>query len=217
MGEVLTRTERLSHGSILKFVRHQLSVSWCLACLLDFDCALWLPLDCCTRPARVPGCFFWVQDFLKRSSTSEPSGCAWDQSYGNIEGTLPRAGLTSAICSQWNAADLAPCSAFSPRGRFFGDLWAPFMFTLFNGGDFCRPPVAPGWGRGGRRPPPMPTLIAYSAARGLLVVGLVFCNVVTPSPWQLPVLLRCGWRSYARIPEPMCLFFGRLKHAGTVP
>ena len=53
-----------------------------------------------------------------------------------IEGTLRRAGLTSAICSQWNAADLAPCSAFSARGRFYGDLWAPFMFTLFNGGDF---------------------------------------------------------------------------------
>ena len=66
----------------------------------------------------------------------------------------------------------------------------PFMFLVFNGGDFIGRLLA-GLEPWRSRPPPMGTLIAYSALRGLVVIGLVFCNVVTPSPWQLPVLLRC--------------------------
>jgi equilibrative nucleoside transporter 1/2/3 len=70
-----------------------------------------------------------------------------------------------------------------------GDLFVPFIFLVFNVGDFCGRLLAglPPWRT---RPPRMAFLIAYSAARALLVVGLVFCNVVTASLWQLPVLLK---------------------------
>lgn len=38
----------------------------------------------------------------------------------------------------------------------------------------------------------MSLLIIYSAMRGVLLVGLVLCHIITPNPWQLPVLLRCA-------------------------
>jgi hypothetical protein len=63
------------------------------------------------------------------------------------------------------------------------------MFLVFNGGDFIGRLLA-GVEPWRSTPPRMATLIGYSLARILVVVGLVFCNVVTPSPWSLPVLLR---------------------------
>ena len=41
---------------------------------------------------------------------------------------LCTSGLTSAICSQSNPADVAPCNTYSPHGRFFG---APFCLQTF--------------------------------------------------------------------------------------
>ena len=74
--------------------------------------------------------------------------------------------------------------------RGAGDLFVPFMFLVFNGGDIIGRLLA-GVEPWRSRPPPMRSLITYSALRGLVVIGLVLCNVVTPAPWQLPVLLRC--------------------------
>ncbi|KAK9906501.1 hypothetical protein WJX75_002983 [Coccomyxa subellipsoidea] len=98
-------------------------------------------------------------------------------------------GVTSAMCSRWNKASVAPCDPYSSRGRFFGDLFVPFIFLVFNAGDFLGR-LAAGLEPWRSRAPPMAFLITYSAARALLVGGLVLCNVVTAAPWQLPVLLK---------------------------
>lgn len=63
------------------------------------------------------------------------------------------------------------------------------MFLVFNFGDFTGRWLA-GLKPWRDNPPPMPFLIVYSCARALLVAALLFCNVVTASPWQLPVLLK---------------------------
>lgn len=70
-----------------------------------------------------------------------------------------------------------------------GDLFVPFIFLVFNAGDFLGR-LAAGLEPWRSKAPPMAFLIAYSAARALLVGGLVLCNVVTAAPWQLPVLLK---------------------------
>ncbi|CAL8462533.1 g2066 [Coccomyxa elongata] len=98
-------------------------------------------------------------------------------------------GVTSAMCSRYNRASVAPCNTYSSRGRFFGDLFVPFIFLVFNAGDFLGR-LAAGLEPWRSKAPPMAFLIAYSAARALLVGGLVLCNVVTAAPWQLPVLLK---------------------------
>ncbi|EIE23913.1 hypothetical protein COCSUDRAFT_62444 [Coccomyxa subellipsoidea C-169] len=98
-------------------------------------------------------------------------------------------GVTSAMCSRWNKADIAPCESYSSKGRFFGDLFVPFIFLVFNAGDFVGR-LAAGLEPWRSQAPPMAFLIVYSAARALIVGGLVLCNVVTAAPWQLPVLLK---------------------------
>ena len=65
----------------------------------------------------------------------------------------------------------------------------PVMFLAFNAGDVSGR-LAAGLEPWRSRAPPMSFLISYSALRGVLLVGLVLCHVVTPSPWQLPFLLR---------------------------
>jgi hypothetical protein len=79
-------------------------------------------------------------------------------------------------------------AAAPPAGRWDGDLFVPVMFVLFALGDVTGR-IASSWGPWGRRPPPAAALLAYSVLRLGVAGALLFTHVVTPSPWQLPVLL----------------------------
>ncbi len=70
----------------------------------------------------------------------------------------------------------------------------PLMFLAFNAGDVCGR-LAAGVEPWRSRAPPMSFLISYSALRGVLLLGLVLCHIVTPSPWQLPLLFRSALSS----------------------
>lgn len=67
----------------------------------------------------------------------------------------------------------------------------PLVFVLFNLGDLAGRAAA-GFGPWAARPPPAPALLAYAGLRAVPAAALLLCNVVTPSTWRLPVLLRCG-------------------------
>ena len=75
-----------------------------------------------------------------------------------------------------------------------GDLFVPLMFLAFNAGDVLGR-LGAGLEPWRSRAPAMSFLVSYQALRGVLLVGLVLCHVVTPSPWQLPHLLRCAGTS----------------------
>jgi equilibrative nucleoside transporter 1/2/3 len=62
------------------------------------------------------------------------------------------------------------------------------MFVIFALGDVTGR-IASSWGPWGRRPPAAAALLVYSLLRLGVVAALLVCHVVTPSPWQLPVLL----------------------------
>lgn len=103
--------------------------------------------------------------------------------------------ITSSVCSRHNPAvtergttAFAGCAASSPEGRFYGDLFVPFSFVLFNLGDVLGR-VAAGLGPWARTSPPLHFLGLYAAARLVLPVALVFCNVITPAGWVVPPLL----------------------------
>lgn len=70
-----------------------------------------------------------------------------------------------------------------------GDLFVPFMFVMFNAGDLVGRALA-GCGPWSRQPPSTAALSAYAIARLLLLVAMLFCNVVLPHRWALPVLFR---------------------------
>lgn len=101
-------------------------------------------------------------------------------------------GVTSAICSQYNEASVAPCHPHSRFGRFYGDLFVPFSFVLFNTSDLIGRVAAslPPWNK---HPPAMALLVLYSLLRIPLVGALLLCKVTTPSPWLLPVVFRSDW------------------------
>ena len=96
-------------------------------------------------------------------------------------------GVTAFICSEYNPATVSPCAASSSKGRFQGDLWVPAMFLVFAIGDLSGRIIS-SWGPWGRRPPAALALLVYAIARFALAGAVLFCNVVTPSPWQLPLL-----------------------------
>lgn len=89
-----------------------------------------------------------------------------------------------------------------------GDLFVPLMFLAFNAGDVCGR-LAAGLEPWRSKAPPMSFLISYSALRGLLLLGLVLCHVVTPAPWQLPLLFR-------RASSPLPTIPGNVPHALTM-
>ena len=72
-----------------------------------------------------------------------------------------------------------------------GDLWTPLLFLLFNGGDLGGRLLA-GIGQQQHRPPGTGALLTYALSRVVLVIGLLLCHVITPHPWRLPELVRCG-------------------------
>lgn len=67
----------------------------------------------------------------------------------------------------------------------------PLVFVLFNLGDLAGRAAA-GIGPWAARPPPSLALLAYAGLRVVPAAALLLCNVVTPRPWRLPVVLRCG-------------------------
>ena len=77
-----------------------------------------------------------------------------------------------------------------------GDLWVPLIFVLFNAGDVLGRALA-GFGSWAARSPPVPTLLAYGAARILLAAAFLWCHVVTASPWALPTIFRCPYHTCA--------------------
>ena len=79
-----------------------------------------------------------------------------------------------------------------------GDLFVPLMFLAFNAGDVLGR-LGAGLEPWRSRAPAMSFLVSYQALRGVLLLGLVLCHVVTPSPWQLPHLLRCARKSDAKL------------------
>ena len=86
-------------------------------------------------------------------------------------------------------ADFArPCGA--------GDLFVPFMFLMFNAGDLIGRGLA-GLGPWAQETPGTSVLVTYALCRVVLLVGLMFCNVITPHQWRLPQLIRSG-----KAPEP---------------
>jgi len=76
------------------------------------------------------------------------------------------------------------CSA-----RCAGDLFVPFMFLMFNGGDLLGRGLA-SLGPWAEKPPSTAILLTYALGRVALLVGLMFCNVITPHQWRLPRLIR---------------------------
>ena len=64
------------------------------------------------------------------------------------------------------------------------------MFLCFNTGDLLGRGLAM-VGPWADKPPAPPLLLVYAAARTVLLLGLMVCNVITPRSWTLPILLRC--------------------------
>jgi hypothetical protein len=111
-------------------------------------------------------------------------------------------GVTAFFCSVDNPATSSPCA---PRGghagiwgRLTGDLFTPLTFVAFGVGDLLGR-VASSWGPWGRRPPAAAWLLLYALARGGVAGGILVCNVVTPTPWRLPVLVHSDWGSLGLI------------------
>lgn len=111
-------------------------------------------------------------------------------------------GVTAFFCSVDNPATSSPCA---PRGshhgiwgRLTGDLFVPITFVAFGLGDlFGR--IASSWGPWGRRPPAAAALLFYSLLRFGIAASILCCNVVTPTPWKLPVLVHSDWGSLGLI------------------
>lgn len=111
-------------------------------------------------------------------------------------------GVTAFFCSVDNPATSSPCA---PRGdhagiwgRLTGDLFVPVTFVAFGLGDlFGR--IASSWGPWGRRPPAAASLLLYAVLRFAIAAGILCCNVVTPTPWKLPVLVNTDWASLGLI------------------
>lgn len=111
-------------------------------------------------------------------------------------------GVTAFFCSVDNPATSSPCA---PRGahhgiwgRLTGDLFVPITFVAFGVGDlFGR--IGSSWGPWGRRPPAALSLLVYSLLRFAIAAGILCCNVVTPTPWKLPVLVHTDWASLGLI------------------
>ena len=82
-----------------------------------------------------------------------------------------------------------------------GDLFVPFMFLMFNAGDLLGRGLA-SLGPWARHSPGEGVLIAYALGRVALLVGLMFCNVITPHQWRLPRLIRSDMLQTAR-PSPV--------------
>jgi hypothetical protein len=102
-------------------------------------------------------------------------------------------GVTAFICSVHNPAVVSPCAPrAAPYGRLAGDLFVPAMFVIYALGDVTGR-IASSWGPWGRRPPAAASLLLYSLSRLGVVGALLLCHVVTPSPWELPYLLRTDW------------------------
>lgn len=111
-------------------------------------------------------------------------------------------GVTAFFCSVDNPATSSPCA---PRGdhhgiwgRLTGDLFVPITFVAFGVGDLIGR-IASSWGPWGRRPPAALSLLLYSLLRFGLAAGILCCNVVTPAPWKLPVLVHADWMSLGLI------------------
>lgn len=98
-------------------------------------------------------------------------------------------GVASSICPSQNTAATPPCTPHPHAGRFYGELFVPFVFVLFNLGDLLGRAVA-GRGPWAVAPPPAPALLLYAVARAGIAAALLLCNVVTPHAWRLPVLLK---------------------------
>ena len=93
-------------------------------------------------------------------------------------------------------SEVNPCSAQAAVEQSYnlvgaqctGDLFVPFMFLMFNGGDLLGRGLA-SVGPWAERPPAPGILLTYALGRVALLVGLMFCNVITPHPWRLPRLI----------------------------
>jgi hypothetical protein len=100
-------------------------------------------------------------------------------------------GITAFICSVDNPAKTSPCAATSSVdsrfGRITGDLFVPITFVVFGVGDLTGRIIS-SWGPWGRRPPAPLSLFVYALLRFGIAYGILHCNVVTPTLWQLPTL-----------------------------
>lgn len=65
------------------------------------------------------------------------------------------------------------------------------MFLVCNGSDLIGRLVA-GAGAWSSKPPSSLTLMTYTLLRIPLSIPLLFCNIVTPKPWKLPLVFRWG-------------------------
>lgn len=104
-------------------------------------------------------------------------------------------GVTAFICSASNPATVSPCAANPPSGRLSGDLFVPFMYVLFNLGDFLGR-AASGLGPWRRQAPSGAQLTVYCLLRCGCAAALLLCHVVTPSTWQLRPLFGADWQSW---------------------
>ena len=83
------------------------------------------------------------------------------------------------------------------------------MFLMFNGGDLLGRGLA-SLGPWAAKPPSTATLLAYALSRVALLVGLMFCNVITPHQWRLPRLIRSVVTQTAQHPRTSSLKHTRL-------
>ena len=140
------------------------------------------------NPAPILGRFV---THLSRESTH-----LWDKLHSRqmslrlAEGVLLQVSKTIGLRDKRSgtAADCA-CNDVDMRSLLPGDLFVPFMFLVCNGSDLIGRLVA-GAGAWSSKPPSSLTLLTYTLLRIPLSIPLLFCNMVTPKPWRLPLVFR---------------------------
>ncbi|KXZ48068.1 hypothetical protein GPECTOR_30g163 [Gonium pectorale] len=110
-------------------------------------------------------------------------------------------GLSSFICSVDNPAKVSPCAASVAStpgimGRIQGDLFVPLLFVLFSLGDFLGRFLS-GYGPWARGAPKPLSILGYAVLRCGVAAAILFCHLVTPTPWLLDEYLRKDYWPWA--------------------
>ncbi|KAG2422806.1 hypothetical protein HXX76_015753 [Chlamydomonas incerta] len=111
-------------------------------------------------------------------------------------------GISSFICSVDNPARVSPCAAHNGKpgllGRIQGDLFVPLLFVLFSLGDFLGRFLS-GYGPWSSGAPKPLSILVYAVLRCSVAAAILFCHLVTPTPWLLSEYLSQDYWPWAVI------------------
>ncbi|GIL90052.1 hypothetical protein Vretimale_18111 [Volvox reticuliferus] len=111
-------------------------------------------------------------------------------------------GISSFICSVDNPAKVSPCASRNDKpgvlGRIQGDLFVPLLFVLFSLGDFLGRFLS-GYGPWAHGAPKPLSILAYAVLRCGVAAAVLFCHLVTPTPWLLDEYLSQDYWPWAVI------------------